>query len=72
MPPIRQPSPGPTHVYGAIQNPNTITKYLPPPVSQRTPVSSSSISPQSSLEIDANHGELIDETIKHVTHTLKL
>ena len=33
------------------------------------PTSVSSISPQSSLELDTDHGDMIDETIKHVTHT---
>ena len=66
--PIRQPSPGPPHVHGATQNPKT-TSYLPPPVSQSTPASISSISSQSSSEPDTDHSDMIDETIKHVTHT---
>ena len=28
------------------------------------------MSPHSSLELDADHGDMIDETIKHITQTL--
>ena len=69
-PSIKQSSPGPTHVHGATQNPKT-TDHFQPPIIQSTPASISSILPWSSLELDTNHGEIIDETIKHVTQTLK-
>ena len=45
------------------------TNYIPPPIRQSTPASTSSIAPESSLELDTNHCDVIDETIKHVTHT---
>ena len=70
MPPIRQPSPDPTHVHGAMQNPKATNNYLPPPISQSTPTSICSIWPQSSLDLDTDHGDMIDETIKYVTHTI--
>ena len=34
------------------------------------PASVSPVSPQSSSELDTNHGDMIDETIKHVTQTI--
>ena len=46
------------------------TNHLPPPISQGIPASIRSISPQSSSELDTNHHDIIDETIKHVTQTL--
>ena len=67
--PIKQPSPGPTCVHGAIQNQKAINNCLPPPISQCTLASISSISPQSSSDLDTDHGDMIDETIKHITHT---
>ena len=70
MPPIRQPSAGPTHVHGAIQNPKATNNCLPPLISQNTPTSISSISPQSTSDLDTDHGDMIDKTIKHVTHTI--
>ena len=63
MPPIRQPSPGPTHVHGAIQNPKTTNNYLPPPISDSMPESISSISPQSSSDLDTDHGDMIEKNI---------
>ena len=68
MPLIRLPSPGPTSVHSAIQNPKATNNCKPPPINQSTPTSISSISPQSSLDLDTDHGDMIDETIKHVTH----
>ena len=50
-----------------IQNLPIITFH---PHKSEYPVSISSISPHSSLELDTDHGYMIDETIKHVTHTL--
>ena len=70
MPPLGQPSPGPTHVHDATQNPKPNTNDLPNPVSQSAPASICPTSPQSSLELDTDHGDMIDETIKHVQHTL--
>ena len=63
--------PGPAHVHGATQNPIATCNYLPPPISQRTPASISSISSQSSSELDTDQGDMIDKTIQHVTQTLK-
>ena len=65
---MRQPSPGPTIVHDTTQNSQT-TNHLPPIISQSTPASINSISPQSRSELDTNHGDMIDETIKHVTQT---
>ena len=70
MPSIRQPILGPTHVHGAIQNPKATNNYLPSPISLSTPASISSISPQSSSDLDTNHGDKRYETIKQVTHTI--
>ena len=70
MLPIRQPSPCPTHVHGATQNTKATINYLPQPVSQSTQASISSISPQSSSDLDTDHGDMIDETIKQVRHTI--
>ena len=69
MPPIRQPPPSPTCVYGAILDPEATDSCLPPAISQSTPASISSISPRSRLNLDTDHGDMIDETIKHITHT---
>ena len=71
MTPIRQPSPGPTHVHSAIQNPKTTYICLPLPINQSTLASITSISPQSGSDLDTDHGDMIDETIKHVTQTIK-
>ena len=70
MPLLREPTPGPTHVHSAIQNPKTTNNYLPAPVGYSTPASISSISPQSSSYLDTNHGDMIDDIIKQVTHTI--
>ena len=70
MPPNKQPSPGPTSVHGATKFQKLLLITFSPPVSQSTPVPISSISAQSSLELDTEHSALIDETIKHVAHTL--
>ena len=69
MPPIRWPPPHSTHVHGAIQNPEATNNCHPPPIRQSTPASISSISTQSSSDLDTDHGDMIDKTIKHVTHT---
>ena len=55
MPLIRQPSPGQMCVHGATQNPRATNSYLPPPLNQSTPASISSISPQSSMDLDTDH-----------------
>ena len=70
MSPIRQPSPGPTHVQCVIQNPKATNYCLLPPISQSIPASFSSISPQSSSDLVTDHGDMIDKTIKHVTHII--
>ena len=67
--PIKWPSPGPTHVHSATQNLKS-TNHLPTPLSQSTPASISPVLSQSSLELDIDHGDMIDETIKHIAHTL--
>ena len=69
-PPIRQPPSGPTCVHDAIQKSKVANICLPPPVSQSTPASISSISPQSSSDLDTDHGDIIDETIKKVTQSI--
>ena len=68
MPPIKQPSPGPTHVHGTIKNPKATNNSLSPPISQNTPTSIISTSPQSSLDLDTDHGDMTDET-KSRSHT---
>ena len=70
MCPIRQPSPCQTHVHGANKNPKATNNCLPLPIIQSTPASITSISPQSSSDPDTDHGDMIDDTIKHVTPTI--
>ena len=43
---------------------------LPPPICQSTPEVNSSISVHSSLELDTDKDDIIDEIIKHGTHKL--
>ena len=50
--------------------PKSTNNCLSPPISQNTPASISSILPQSSSDLDTDHGDMIDETMKHVTHTI--
>ena len=57
-------------VHGAIKNPKASNNCLPLPISQSTPASISSISPQSSSDLDTNHADMIDKTIKHATHAI--
>ena len=66
-PSIREPPLGPIHVHGAIQNSNVNGICLPPPINQSTPALFSSISPQSSSDLDTDQGDMIEETIKQVT-----
>ena len=68
-PPIIQPTPGQTHMHSVTQNVK-FTSHLPTPLSQSTSASISPVSPQWSSELDTNHGDMIDETIKLVTQTL--
>ena len=70
MPHIRQPSPGPISVQSINYNPTPTNKSLPPPIHQSILEAISSISAQSSSELDTAQGDVIDETIKHVTHKL--
>ena len=65
--------------YTAFSRPNQCAWYNPKPknhsspstpVSQSTPASISSISPQSGLELDTNHGDMIDETTQTLNQTL--
>ena len=69
-PPIRQPSKDPISVHGAIKNPKATNNCLPPPINQSTLASISSISGKSSSQLDTDHGDMIDETIKHVLKQL--
>ena len=71
MPPIKKPSPGPTSVQSINNNLTPTVDSLPPPICQSTPEASSSISAQSSSELDTDQDEMIDETITDVTHKLK-
>ena len=70
MPHIRQTSPGPTNVQSKNYNLTPTKDSLPPPIHQITPEAISSISAQSSSGLDTDQGDMIDETIKHVTHKL--
>ena len=70
MLPIRQPSPGPNNVHRTIQNPKATNNCLPSPIYQSTPSSISFFLPQSSLDLDTDHGDMIDEIIKHVMQTI--
>ena len=70
MLPITQPSPGLSCVHGATQNPKAPNKCIPLPMSQSTPASIISISTQSNSDLDSHHGDMIDETIKQVLHTI--
>ena len=71
MPPIRQPSPGPTSMHATTQNPKATNNCIPAPVNQSSPASISPISPQSRSDLGTDHGDMIDETIKHVTQTIE-
>ena len=70
MPSIRQPASGPIHVHGAIQNSKLYGMCLPHPVNQSTPASIRSILPHSSLHLDKDQGDIIDETIKQVAQSV--
>ena len=71
MPPINQLSPRPNPVCRVINNNSTPTvNSLQPPICQSTPEASSSVSVQSSPELDTDQGKMLDKTIKHVTHKL--
>ena len=70
MPPIKKPSPHPTHAQSKNNNSTPRVNRLPPPICQSTPEASSSISTQSSSELDKDQGDMIDKTIKDVTHKL--
>ena len=69
-PSIRQPPPGPIHVHGAIQNSTVHGICLPPPINQIIPALVSSILHQSSVDLDTDHGDIIDKTIKQVTQSV--
>ena len=68
--PIKQPSPGPTHVQSVMDNWTTINDGLPPPIHQSTQEANSSIQTQSSSDFDTDQGDMINKTIKQVTHKL--
>ena len=70
MPSITQPPPGLICVHGAIQNSKLNGMCLPPPVNQSTPALVISISPQSSLNLETDQGDIIDETIKQVAQSV--
>ena len=71
MPSISQPPPGSICVHGAVQNSKFNGISLLPPINQRTPASVSSILSQSSSDLDTDHGEIIDETIRQVVQSVK-
>ena len=70
MPSIIQPPPGPIHVHGAVQNSKINGICLPQPINQSTPVLVSSISPQSSSDLDTDQSDIIDNTIKQVARSV--
>ena len=70
IPLIRWPSPDPTSVHSAIQNPKATNTCLPLPINQSTPASIIFISPQSSSDLDTDHRDVMDETIKHIMQTM--
>ena len=57
-------------MHGITQNQKVVITFHPF-ISQSTPVSISSISPKSSLELDTEHGNMTDEIITHITHIFK-
>ena len=67
---IRQPPPGSICVHGAIQNSKVNDMCLPLPLNQSSLVLVSSISPQSSSDLDTDQGDIIDETIKQVAQSV--
>ena len=69
-PPIKQPSPGPTHVQSLNDNLTPIVDSLPPPICQSTQEAISSIQTESSSDIDMDQDGMINKTIKQVTHKL--
>ena len=68
--PLLDSHPGPIHVHGTIQNSKVKGVCLPPPINQCTPVSVSSILQQSTSDLDTDHGDIIDETIKQVAQSV--
>ena len=70
MPPIKQPSPGPTCMQSINNNLAPTVDSLPPSICQSIPETSSSISAQFNSVLDSDQGDMIDEIIKHVTHKL--
>ena len=69
-PHIIQPSPGPSCVQSINYNPTATNDSLPTYLCHSTLEATSSISAQSSPELDTDQGDVIDETIKCVTHKL--
>ena len=57
-------------MHGAIQNSNINNICLPPPRNHSTPASVSSILPQSSSDIDTDHGEFINKAIKQAAQSI--
>ena len=57
-------------MHSTPKNQKSTNICLLPPLNQNTPVSISSISPQSSSDLDTDHDDMIDETIRHLTKTL--
>ena len=67
---IRQPPSGLICVHGAIQNSKLNGMCLSLPVNQSIPASISSISPQSSSDLDTDQDDIIGETIKQVAQSV--
>ena len=67
---IRQPPLGPIYMHSAVQNLKNNGICLPSPINQSTPVVVSTISSQSSSELDTDQGWIIDETMKQVIQTV--
>ena len=70
MPSFKQLPPGPIYVHCAIQNSKLNDMCLPPSINQSTPALVSSISPQSSSDLDTDQGDIIDKTIKQAAQSV--
>ena len=70
LPHIKQPPTGPNGEQNITASPINVANNLPPPISQSAPETYCTTSAQSSSELDTGHGNMLDETIKQVTHKL--
>ena len=69
IPSIRQPLPGPIFVHSTVQIlEKNICLLLP--INQNTPTLVSTILLQSSLDLETDHSEIIDEMLKQVAQTV--